>query len=315
MKISVSIGGHVISRTSIKHVLVRDLILAFCIAVGLLITFSLVFSAEIRLDWSANSEPDIAGYRLYYGRVSGIYDASINVGNATSYILILPERKYFIALTAHNSTGNESDFSNEVSWPIQVLEPNGVEAFRSGSSQRIQWWASSEMVRFKLMYSMDNGATWTLITDNVKSTRSYDWTVPVPAANRKACFVKVIGYDSQGTVVSSDRSDSSFRIEVVRLTAPNTAETLISRDIYPIAWETYATKGSSPESVELYYTKDAGKTWNLITVLDGISESFDWLVSTVKKPRTECKVKVILRNGRGNSLGSDVSDVYFTIQP
>jgi len=305
----------VISRTSIKHVLVRDLILAFCIAVGLLITFSLVFSAEIRLAWDQSPDTEIAGYNLYYGKASGRYDGAINVGNTSSYTLIVPKGKYYIALTAYDNTGNESDVSNEVSWPIQMFEPNGGEALPSGSSQRIQWWASSEMVRFKLLYSMDNGATWTPITDNVKGMRSYDWTVPVPAGNRKACFVKVIGYDSQGTVVSSDRSDSSFRIEVVRLTAPNTAETLISRDIYPIAWETYATKGSSPESVELYYTKDAGKTWNLITVLDGISESFDWLVSTVKKPRTECKVKVILRNGRGNSLGSDVSDVYFTIQP
>ena len=303
------------TSTSIKHVLIRDLILAFCIAVGLLITFSLVFSAEIRLEWSANSEPDIAGYRLYYGRTSGIYDASINVENATSYTLSLPKRKYFFALTAYDSAGNESDFSNEVSWPIQVLEPNGGGSIPSGSDQAIQWWASSDIVSFELFYSMDNGATWTLITDNVTGTRSYDWTVPVPAGNRKKCFVKVIGYDSDGTVVSSDRSDSSFKMEVVKLTAPNTEETLMSGDIYPITWEANAIKGGSPDSVELYYTKDAGKTWNLIAALDGAAESFDWLVPTVKKPRTECRVKVILRNGKGNSLGSDVSDVYFPIQP
>jgi hypothetical protein len=289
--------------------------LAFCIAVGLLITFSLVFSAEIRLAWDQPPDTEIAGYKLYYGKASGRYDAAINVGNTSSYTLIVPKGKYYIALTAYDNTGNESDASNEVSWPIQMFEPNGGEALPSGSNQRIEWWASSEIESVDLLYSMDNGATWTPITDNVRGTRSYDWTLPVPAGNRKACFVKVIGYDSQGTVVSSDRSDLSFKIEVVRLTAPNTAETLISRDIWPIAWETYATKGSSPESVELYYTKDAGETWNLITVLDGISDSVDWLVPTVRKPRTECKVKVILRNGKGNSLGSDVSDVYFTIQP
>ena len=304
-----------ISNPHVRHRLTRDLILAFIVAIGFFIPFSLAFSAEIRLAWDPSPDTEIAGYKIYYGRASGRYGAAIDVGNITGHTLVVPKGKYYIALTGYDNAGNESDFSNEVSWPIQMLEPNGGEALPSGSNQRIQWWASSEAVSFNLLYSTDNGTTWITIIDTLKGASGYDWIMPAPARNRKACLVKAIGYDSQGAVVSSDKSDSSFKIEVIRLTTPNTAETLISGNMYHMTWDTYLTKGGPPDGVELYYTKDGGTTWNLITVLDGTSESFNWLVPTVKNPRSQCKVKVVLRDGQDKSLGSDVSDVYFTIQP
>jgi hypothetical protein len=67
--------------------------------------------------------------------------------------------------------------------------------------------------------------------------------------------------------------------------------------------------------VELFYTRDGGATWKLIDFVDESLRDYDWLVPPVKNAKNECKVKVILRNRQGKSLGSDVSDVYFTIEP
>jgi len=77
----------------------------------------------IRLAWDANSEDDLAGYKVYYGTASGAYTNSKDVGMATQsnstvyYALegLTPGQIYFIAVTAYNTSGSESDFSNEVS--------------------------------------------------------------------------------------------------------------------------------------------------------------------------------------------------------
>ena len=68
------------------------------------------------LEWDANTEPDLAGYKLYCGAASGSYDTVIDVGNSTTYTLTdLPAgRTYYIAATAYNTAGLESGYSNEV---------------------------------------------------------------------------------------------------------------------------------------------------------------------------------------------------------
>ena len=61
---------------------------------------------------------DLSGYKIHYGTVSGDYTASVAVNNAglTRYqVDTLPKGKIYIAMTAVNAAGAESDFSKEVS--------------------------------------------------------------------------------------------------------------------------------------------------------------------------------------------------------
>jgi hypothetical protein len=68
------------------------------------------------ITWTANSEKDLAGYKLYVGTSSGIYNRTMDVGKVTSYSIALPKGStYFFALTAYDSSGNESGRSAEVS--------------------------------------------------------------------------------------------------------------------------------------------------------------------------------------------------------
>ncbi len=64
---------------------------------------------------------NLTGYKIYYGTVSGRYTASIDVGNVTSLSVTtlsssvpLPG-SYYIAVTAYDTAGNESVYSNEIS--------------------------------------------------------------------------------------------------------------------------------------------------------------------------------------------------------
>ena len=71
---------------------------------------------QATLEWDPNTEPELAGYRLYYGLSSGEYQYSVDVGNQTTYTLTDLEagKTYYIAATAYNTTGQESDYSDEV---------------------------------------------------------------------------------------------------------------------------------------------------------------------------------------------------------
>ncbi|MCX5844675.1 MAG: fibronectin type III domain-containing protein, partial [Deltaproteobacteria bacterium] len=76
-------------------------------------------AASITLAWDPNSEPDIAGYKLYYGIGIPSYEFAIDVGNQTTYTIpgFLEGTDYHFAVTAYNVYGLESSFSDEVSHP------------------------------------------------------------------------------------------------------------------------------------------------------------------------------------------------------
>jgi len=271
-------------------------------------------AAQVTLAWDANAESDVAGYKVYYGTASGKYTHSINVGNVTQATLHVSKKKYHIALTAYDSYGNESDFSNEVSWPIQVFEPNGGEILHPFDSSWIQWSGASEAVSFTLFYSLDDGNKWETIQENVTGA-SYRWTVPTPPGNKRKCLVKVVGYDDSGKKVGFDKSDARFAIEVVELLSPSeSGETLYSGETYPISWEIYETSNPVAE-IQLFYTKDGGATWDFIDSIVGASGNYPWVVPTVKRAKNECKVKVVLKDVDGRTVGADSSDTFFRVQP
>jgi hypothetical protein len=72
----------------------------------------------VTLTWDPNTEADLAGYKLYSGTASGSYTNASDVGNLTSNTVLglAPGAEYFFAVTAVNTSGLESEFSNEVSY-------------------------------------------------------------------------------------------------------------------------------------------------------------------------------------------------------
>ncbi len=81
----------------------------------LIMTGSLVLAADVKLAWDPNSETDLAGYKVYYGTASRVYGPSIPLGKVTTYTVAgLTPGTYYFAVTAFNSSGLESGYSNEV---------------------------------------------------------------------------------------------------------------------------------------------------------------------------------------------------------
>lgn len=169
-----------------------------------------------------------------------------------------------------------------------------------------------------LFYSLDGGGAWTSIAKDVRNT-IHPWSVPKTVGNKKACLVRVIGYNATRTKkIGFDTSDTPFTIEVVKLTSPNGGPPPLKQGgTIDITWTAYRVTQPITK-VQLFYTKDGGVNWILITTLSGDYPPGDysqpWTIPPVgTTPKTKCKVKVALKDANEKNLGSDLSDAYFTI--
>jgi hypothetical protein len=72
------------------------------------------------LEWDANTESDLAGYKVYFGTSSRDYTSVYQPGNVTSIDLtdlgLYEGGEYYIALTAYDYSFNESAFSSELTF-------------------------------------------------------------------------------------------------------------------------------------------------------------------------------------------------------
>jgi len=86
---------------------------------------SILDAATVEVSYNPNSESNMAGYRIYYGTTSRIYDHVIDVGLTTSYdVMGLQEgTTYYLAVTAYNTGNSESDYSPEVTVTIPITGP------------------------------------------------------------------------------------------------------------------------------------------------------------------------------------------------
>ena len=92
-------------------------------------------ASSVTLAWDASPDASVVGYRVYYGPALGSYTNSAAVGNVTNATLsgLTTGFKYYFAATAYNSTGEESPFSNEISYtpPVAPVQPAPVTGFRA----------------------------------------------------------------------------------------------------------------------------------------------------------------------------------------
>jgi hypothetical protein len=84
-------------------------------------------AAQVELEWDPNTEPELAGYKVYWGTSSGNYASSKDVGKTTACIVTgLDEGKtYYFAATAYDGDNNESDYSNQISYAVPHSDTDG----------------------------------------------------------------------------------------------------------------------------------------------------------------------------------------------
>jgi len=142
-------------------------------------------AASILVSWNANTEDDLAGYKVYYGTASRSYGSGLDVGNVTSYRFdnVPLGRTYYIAVTAYDTSNNESGYSEEASittGSADVTPPTGSIVINGGSSTTpsrtvtLTLSASDSGGSVAGMRFSNDGTSWSNV---VAYATTYQWTL------------------------------------------------------------------------------------------------------------------------------------------
>jgi hypothetical protein len=113
--------------------------LVACACLVILLTASaLVQAGAIKVKWDANTEPDLAGYKVYLGTSSKSYSKIVDVGDTTSTIVrnVNYGQRYYVVVTAYDEAGNESNPSSEVT---VLVTPPQIAAEWTSTGMRLKW--------------------------------------------------------------------------------------------------------------------------------------------------------------------------------
>lgn len=98
----------------------------------------------VTASWDRNSDSNTAGYRLYYGKASGDYQWSVDVGNQTTAPLNLSPGQYFFIVRGYNAAYQYGPPSSEVALTVGSNSSAGptawIRASRLSGNQFIVEW-------------------------------------------------------------------------------------------------------------------------------------------------------------------------------
>ena len=145
------------------------------------------FAATVQLAWDANLEPNVAGYKVYYqadtselpftGQEAAEGPSPIDIGNSTSTEITLPDdgRIYYFAVTAYDTYGYESSYSNVVAtdW-VPVLIAPGDSQQNIALNCTFSWTAPPDNTQ--VVYTLYFGTDPTLETNQVYASKDKPMT-------------------------------------------------------------------------------------------------------------------------------------------
>jgi|SRR3972149_2310961 len=103
------------------------------------------FAESVSLRWDApttntDNTPltDLAGFYIYQGTATGVYESPVDVGHTLCYIVngLTAGITYYFAATAYDESANESNYSNEVS---KLIASGDVGNCSDGNSIHFNW--------------------------------------------------------------------------------------------------------------------------------------------------------------------------------
>ncbi len=232
-----------------------------------------VLAAQVTLGWDANPEPDIAGYKVHYGTSSRNYSTHIDVGKATTYTVTnLQSVAYYFAVTAYNTSGQESGYSAEA-----VYNPSSCSYSISASSQSFPASGGTGSVTVTTSAGctwtvINNASSWITVTSNSSATGNgtVNYSAAANPGTTSRTGTLIIGgktftvTQSAGTATctysispTSQPFNSSGGTGTINITAPGGCSWTASKNV---SWITINTGSSGSGNGTTSYSVSANTT-------------------------------------------------------
>jgi uncharacterized repeat protein (TIGR01451 family) len=193
----------------------------------------------VRLTWDANTEADLAGYRVRYGTTSGAAaQGAVDVGNRTacSVLDLDANTTYYFVVHAYDLAGNESPASNEVAARPAVVAGPRLEITVTDAPDPV---GAGNTVTYTLAYANggDVEATGVTLRDAIPAHTSF-----VSATGGGVLSEGVVSWNL-GILTPGAAGSVTL---TVRVTSPLANGTVISNSAYSIAGNETAPVSGPP---------------------------------------------------------------------
>jgi hypothetical protein len=133
----------------------------------------ITYAAQVTLAWDPVMDPNVVGYRVYYGTSSRSYQFNNDAGRNTTITVsnLQDGTTYYFAVTSYGTAGLESGYSNEVSYGapttcLSVISPVSQSVGYSGGTGTVSVSSQSGCN----WTAVSNASSWIIITSNNSGT-------------------------------------------------------------------------------------------------------------------------------------------------
>jgi hypothetical protein len=265
-----------------------------------------LWAGSATLRWDPVADPDLAGYRLYWGTAPGNYPNNVDVGNATTHTITTLNDcvLYYFAVKAYDGAGNLSAaFSNELSGmakpTVTGVTPNSAN--QSTSNLSLSLTGTNFRTGATVTFS---GTGITVNSSSVASCTSATVNISIGASAPTGARDIVFRNSDQ----SAGTGAGLFTVNLADLTAPTFSAIASSGITTTGATITWTTNEASTSQVA--YRVQGGGSFTSTTVNSSLVTSHSVTLSGLTDA-TDYEYHVVSTDAAGNT-GTSAPDQTFS---
>ncbi len=274
---------------------------------------STLCAATITLRWQPNAEPDLRGYYIYFGMQPRSYGPPINVDLVTTYTLegLEENTPYYFAVSAIDTSGNESGFSEEISRTTSLSDTFSPTISITNPVANADGVFATDSAELQISgTAQDNRevtqVTWRTGSANGVAEGTNNWVIPGITLNEGLNTVTVMAADASGNTSSATIS--------ISYTAPDTTPPAVvitspvQEESYTSANPTIALSGTASDDRALQQV-----SWESSTGDRGIASGTEsWTIDAIELVEGLNTITVTASDSSGNTSPDTLAVTYIS---